>query len=108
MSLAQNYATLLKEVPVENVIEYMKKKGHLPLLPRVMRALLSAKDERAVVAAVDDTSVAALTTRFPDARFVIDSRIVGGYLMRRGAQVIDATYRRALVTMYKAATQSRA
>ncbi len=105
MSLAKNYATVLSEVTVESLIEYMKKKGHLSLLPQVVRILERTQDDRTLVTVANKKSATALRARFPDAKIILDPRIVGGHLVRQGARITDATYRRALVEIYKRVTK---
>lgn len=107
MSLAQNYAALLKEGnDPEKTLAYMKAKGHQSILPQVVRILERQEDDGGVVLVAKKEDAEAVKDKFPDARIIVDTRIVGGYFARtKDAKVIDATYRKALVTIYKAAIQ---
>lgn len=107
MSLAGNYATLLREgTEPGKVLAYMKAKGHLTLLPQVARLIEREKEgagDSVLVAKEKDAADAK--RRFPGAKVVIDPRVVGGYLAKVGGTVVDATYRKALVSIYKHATK---
>jgi hypothetical protein len=89
MSLASNYVQVLKEgVDEKKVVAHMKAKGHLSLLPTVLRILKREKQrpETVTITAKDDP------------------RIVGGTITLKGFTLIDASYRKALVDLYKRST----
>ena len=89
MSLASNYAAVLKDLDSKKVVSYMKSKGHLSLLPQVVRILEREKPrpESVTITAQDDP------------------RIVGGTITLKGFTLIDASYRKALVQIYKNAVK---
>lgn len=105
MSLASNYATILKGgFDVKRVVSYMIQKGHQSLLPQVMRILgrEEAAGEMLTVAHEKDAQKFLRS----DLRVVVDPHIVGGYVHRKGSTLTDASYRKALVTIYKQATSN--
>lgn len=89
MSLAQHYARVFKELDTKQVVAYMKKRGHLSLLPQIVRIL-----EREQVRPESVTITAKE-----------DPRLVGGSLTLNGYTLTDRTYRRALVDLYHRITQ---
>lgn len=99
MSLAQNYATLLNDIAPARVVDYMKSRGHVSLLPQVVR-ILERKQESNHVVTVARKEDAPHT---PGATVVVDPRIVGGTITRKNNTLTDASYRRALVNIYKKA-----
>lgn len=106
MTLAHNYALALKDMDVGKVVAYMKERGHVSLLPRVVRIMeRNARSGDALTVAKQE-DVAGARKRFSEADVSVDPRIVGGFLLRRKGRVIDATYRKALVNIYKAVTRS--
>ncbi|MFQ5541178.1 MAG: hypothetical protein ACE5F4_02955 [Candidatus Paceibacteria bacterium] len=104
MSLTSSYTALLKGgVDPDRVLAYMKTKGHLPLLPRIVSALERAPDSHYRVIVADERAANAARAEHPDAAVSVDSRIVGGTLTRKGTTLTDKTYRRALVRIYQEA-----
>jgi hypothetical protein len=107
MSLASNYAALLSSgTEPDAVLAYMKQKGHLSLLPHIARLLereAGVAGDTVLVAKEGDVRTAQ--EKFPSARVQQDPRVVGGYLAKVGGKIIDATYRRALVNIYKQVTK---
>ena len=104
MNLAQNYAKVLTEgTDVAKTIAYMKSKGHLSLLAQVVRILAheNANHDAEVVRVAREKDSPTAQKKFQGARVVIDPKIVGGYFARKGATLVDATYRKALITIYK-------
>ncbi len=102
MSLAQNYAAIIEEgMPTEKVVAHMKTKGHLSLLPRILRILERAKTAEETITVAREADTAKISKKFPNARVVIDPKIVGGWFAKKGTAVTDATYRKALVSIYK-------
>lgn len=89
MSLAHHYATVLKELELKDVLAYMKKRGHLSLLPQVVNILEREK-----------TRPESVTITAKD-----DPRIVGGTVTLKGFTLIDQSYRRALVDLYHRITR---
>ncbi|MEK9177197.1 MAG: F0F1 ATP synthase subunit delta [Patescibacteria group bacterium] len=120
MSLAQSYADALKELEAaqiadvaEKMIIRMKAKGHLSILPDVVRILeRDAAKPDAIVAVASESDLkrhakaiaAALAAVSADPKSVatiIEPNIVGGFSVRRGSKLVDATDRRALVSIYQ-------
>ncbi|MEK7063482.1 MAG: hypothetical protein AAB955_02205 [Patescibacteria group bacterium] len=85
MSLAKNYAAVFKTLDSKKVLVYMKQKGHLRLLPQIVRILEREK-----------VRPASITVTAKD-----DPRIVGGSYTLDGYTLTDRTYRTALVNLYQ-------
>jgi hypothetical protein len=96
MSLASNYATVFKSLDAKKVIAYMKQRGHVSLLPQVVRILAREKDEGETITVAHEKDA----KKFKDARIVVNPHIVGGYVRRDGSKLTDASFRRSLVEIY--------
>ena len=119
MALADTYATIIRGVPQEKVsgylprlLAFMKARGHLSLLPTIVRIL-----EREP----NDTKVTVVVAREHDAKkfaqsiseslkllgteekplISVDPHIVGGHIVRTGSHVVDKSFRNALVQLYR-------
>ena len=115
MNTAQAYAHILSGMHTAaeagTVIRYMKKKGHLPLLPHIVRMLARFPEEDTAVLMVahekDTKTFREKSVRIGGdpkrMRVIIDRKIVGGYLARKQGLLVEATYRRFLVDLYKKA-----
>lgn len=126
---AEKYATAVRELidagkPEDEIVKGMTRalraRGHLRLLPRILRILEQSaktknKREQPVlsVACAKDTEVHAsaitqsqMLLGIGDKKIetVIDETLVGGYLIRHGSTQIDASYKKALITLYRAVT----
>jgi len=110
MSLANAYARVLRDVPERDVSAYLKKlmafmksRGHLSLLPQVVRILerepSGGNEPVAVVAKESDAKKFA--KEIAGARVVVDPRAVGGYTLRTGSTLIDKSFRSALIAIYQ-------
>jgi F0F1-type ATP synthase delta subunit len=125
MSLAHTYAAVLKDAEgkklgkpfAEKILSYMKAKGHLSLLPHILRiAERSGAKDGAVVHIAKHADVAKYKHEIADALKVLaysgdhdtveDSRIVGGYTVRAKGKVIDNSFRSALVSLYRSIVRS--
>lgn len=122
--LIRRYAALVHRAIADGVgadfakklVSYLKHKGHLGLLPQIVRRYESMSVSRAatvVVARPDDAKKfaqsigAALSTLGIDAgeyEVSVDDRAVGGYSVRAKGKLIDRTYRSALVELYQNST----
>lgn len=100
MNLTQRYAQVLKSVDAKKVLAYMKRRGHLSLLPKVIRVLEREPVVGDTVVVAHEKDVSKLKKKYPDARVEVDSKLVGGYIARSGSTVTDASYRHALVQLY--------
>ncbi|PIR85558.1 hypothetical protein COU15_00480 [Candidatus Kaiserbacteria bacterium CG10_big_fil_rev_8_21_14_0_10_45_20] len=120
MSLARTYATVFRELSksnapevVEQMITYMKQKGHLSVLPEMLRIVEREQQERAEVhisvARESDTekhkkdieeALQAVGSN-GSSRTSIDPNIVGGFSVRSGSRMVDATIRTSLVNIYQ-------
>ncbi len=98
MNLATTYATLAQDVEPAKVVAYMRSRGHLSLLPTVLRILERAPDTRPTVTVAHERDAKGHNK---DERVIVDPKIVGGTIKRNGSQYRDASYRNALVTLYK-------
>lgn len=101
MNLVQRYAQVFKDVDAKKVLAYMKKRGHLSLLPQVVKVLEREPAQGAVVLVAHEKDVPKMKKKFPDARIDVDEKIVGGYISRDRTTVTDASYRHALVSLYQ-------
>lgn len=100
MNLVQRYAQVLKEVDTKKVLAYMRARGHLSLLPKVVKQLEREPQKGDTVVVAHEKDVSKMKRKFSDAHIVVDEKIVGGYIARSGTMVTDASYRHALVTLY--------
>ncbi len=115
--LIRRYTELLLSVNateafVKQFIAYLTKRGHLSLLPHIVKRLerARARTPGQVVLAREKDAVtfaqsiaAALTTLGVDKgayTVKVDDRAVGGYSVRAKGTLIDRTYRSALVQLY--------
>ncbi len=97
----------------EQLITYMKKRGHLSVLPAVLAKVhaLGSKKQGAEVVIARPSDAEALAPRIAGALSTlgaedeytvrVDDRAVGGYMVRANGKVIDQSYRRALVELYQ-------
>lgn len=120
--LAEHYAQALIELGEkahsERLILVLKKKGHLALLPSIVREYgkLSERQGRQeegelVVARKEDIDelktyikeyAAHLETGFPSGRIVENPALIGGFVLRKGEHEVDASYRTRLLNLYNA------
>jgi len=115
MSLASNYAKLISDgADIEKTLVYMKSRGHLSLLPQILRiasrasvskntpTILLAKESDAKKYAEDiKKALSILGANTRETNTVLDARAVGGYAVRTPSATIDRTFRTALVSLYK-------
>ncbi len=113
MSLTHAYAALFRDADtvktVTNALAYMKAKGHLSLLPVIVRMLERepSKGARVVVAKESDAKKfkkeieASLREIGEDDHVVVvDPNLVAGFSVRGKSKSIDRSYRSALVSLY--------
>jgi F0F1-type ATP synthase delta subunit len=119
-TLARTYANVLKELGeggVKKTLSYMKVRGHLSLLPEIVRILERepAKPD-AIVTVAKESDVKKLSSRIATAlaslgksgtkpSLRIDPRSVGGFSARAGSRSIDQSYRSALISIYRNAVE---
>lgn len=98
-------------------------RGHERLVPRIERALVSLeirnkkKNTRTMrISKVEDAqtfakdisqAMSSLRAGAEEYETVVDDRIVGGFILTNGTTMIDASYRTALVSLYRAITANR-
>lgn len=104
MNLAAQYARVAPHVDTKKFVAYLKKRGHLQLLPQVVRLLERERPVTDVVVVSEEADVQEFTKKFPGARIVVDPKIVGGYAVTGKGKVVDRTYRTALVNLYQKIT----
>lgn len=105
MMLAHRYAELFKSLTPDSVLAYMKSRGHLSLLPRIVRIMEREQPAGTIITIARESDRAQALQAHPGAQVVIDPHIVGGMSVRTtSAQLTDRTYRSALVTLYKRIT----
>lgn len=127
MSLANAYASVINETPQElqnadfalKLLAFMRARGHMSLLSEIVQILENKpKEADAVVTVAHGADLkefaseikSALSTLGADAkthRTIVDARAVGGYSVRAGSQIIDNTFRTALVDIYQKTVGSR-
>ena len=120
MSLANSYAQTIINVTahgskadfVTKLVAFMKSRGHLSLLPQVIRiverapnpsqatvTVRSAHDEKkykdAITKALKDLGIEGHHTT------VEDPNLVGGFMVQGKGKVIDNSFRSALVKIYQ-------
>lgn len=100
MNLVHRYATVLKSVDAKKVLAYMKLRGHLSLLPKIVRALEREPETQSTVVVAHEKDISKFKKKYPDARVEVDPKLVGGYIARSGTTVTDASYRHVLVQLY--------
>ncbi|MEK7613949.1 MAG: F0F1 ATP synthase subunit delta [Patescibacteria group bacterium] len=115
MSLAHYYATIIAPLreggKIDEVIAYMKKRGHESLLPQVARIIERTPDSDQIQLTVASEKEGkkfvphALHLGEGTVETKVDPSIVGGYVVRKGGSLIDASYRRTLVSLYQKITQ---
>ncbi len=97
---------------VASLHNILKRRGELSLMPRIRSALerITAKDRHAhetvfFVAREGDVEKYVHTAPEQETiRTVIDPNIIGGYRVQRGSTYVDASYRRALLDLYRTFT----
>lgn len=125
MSLAHTYAAVVQTAEsqklgkpfADKLLEYMKAKGHLSLLPQVMRLLARMPKKGGAVVAVakkgdadkykNEIASALKALNVSGSHHTVeDARIVGGYMVRSRSGVVDKTFRSALVSLYRSIARS--
>ncbi len=98
-------------------------RGHERLIPRIERALtsLQARNEKKQartlrIGKAEDINVhaqaiaeaaALLGEDVQNYETIVDERIVGGFILASGTTMVDASYRTALVSLYRTITADR-
>lgn len=122
MSLAHAYAATIRasgekassKTFVDKLVSFMRARGHLSLLPEIVRILerepaavsvpvvtVADKDSFTKFRSEIKDALAALGTESATVREVVDPRAVGGYSVRAGSRIVDTTFRSALVNLYQ-------
>lgn len=120
MSLANTYAKVIQEAEGkpnaksfgDSLIAFMKAKGHMALLPQIVRILSRTPERETAVITVRDAEDAKKYKKEIDAtlselgvkgshRISTDKRLVGGYSVRAEGKLVDKSFRSALVTLYQ-------
>lgn len=105
-------ATLVSEgADLEKTIggmrEVMARRGHLRLLPAVLKSLTTLLERRARDSAprltlAREADAKLYTELAQGAQIVIDENIIGGYIYKNGNKKTDGSYRTKLLNWYKA------
>lgn len=118
MRLAHQYAALLREVEdrpetVAQIFTLLSKRGHRKLLPAILAEIqrLDAKQEKVgktvltVARAADEASAKKATSTYgvPDTT-VVDPAIIGGWRFRNTGTLVDHSYKRMLLDLYRTVT----
>ena len=125
MSLSHTYAAVITNAEsmklgkpfADKLVQYMKAKGHLSLLPQIVRLIARMPKKGTAVVAVAKKGDAEKYKNGISAalnaldisgthRTVEDPRIVGGYMVRTGSGVVDRSFRSALVSLYRSIARS--
>lgn len=119
MKLAQEYAHLLRELPIdrkhdEHFFALLKRRGHIKLLPSILSAYerIIAKESKTagevvVVAHEKDTASAkkkAAEFGGADVRVHVDHSVIGGWRFTGKSTLVDHTDKRALLDLYRKMT----
>ncbi len=98
---------------VKGLINSLKARGALALLPNVLRAytnLIARKSSDKPVVAVArsaDAKEAIEQSGVPsDTEVVVDERLIGGYRLEQGGKLIDNTFKAKLLQIYRNATKA--
>jgi F0F1-type ATP synthase delta subunit len=118
-SLAKAISTLPRTESgdvVKQVMQFLKTKGAMALLPRVIGSLsrlaeknsagemfVVANAEGAAEALTAATSVGIDTATV---KVVTDETLIGGYIVSKKGTQIDASYKTALLSVYRSAVRS--
>jgi F0F1-type ATP synthase delta subunit len=125
MSLVHAYAKVLEDAEAhglgkpfaEKMLSYMKAKGHLSLLPSVIKVASRLGAKKAAVAVYAKKEDAAkykneTASAFKNLEYagthetVIDPNIVGGFTVRANGKIVDKSFRSALVSLYRSIVRS--
>ncbi|MES2014460.1 MAG: F0F1 ATP synthase subunit delta [Patescibacteria group bacterium] len=121
MSLATAYASVIKDAEkepqgghfVQKLLSLMHARGHMSLLPEIVRILEKEPVEMgAVVTVAHDADVKKFASEIKSAlallgadkethQTIVDARAVGGYTVRAGSKILDQSFRTALVDLYQ-------
>ena len=125
MGLANAYAAVIREAEEgkdtsdfsKKLIAFMKNRGHLSLLPQVLRILAREKADLhtpvITVAKESDAKkfakpireiLSQLGVQEVESTVIVDSRAVGGYAVRANSRLVDKTFRSALISLYQNVT----
>lgn len=125
MSLARAYAAVIADAEekkgtadfVKKLVALMKARGHLSLLPQIVRILdREQRDANVpVVTVAKEADAKKFAKPIHDAlsklgaetkqhELFLDPQAVGGYTVRAGSRLIDKTFRSALISLYQDVT----
>ena len=123
MTLKEQYAeatiqsgqSLDTEVVLLRLKAILKERGHMNLFPSILRTVLTRAEREKTnidcrVAKKEDIpfGIKELESRgitVSKADVTIDSSLVGGFFYRDGQQLIDGSYKRALINLYTKITK---
>ncbi len=117
-NLASTYATLIEHAGradsgfAEKLIALMRTKGHLSILPQVIKILMrSSKKKGAVVTVAHESALKHFAHSIEDSLtllgvaekpdVVVDPKIVGGFTLLSSGKAVDNSFRSALVRLYR-------
>lgn len=119
MLTAESLAHTIAKTPsitADSVVAFLKSKGAVSLLPRVLASLQriaekATSGERVVVATKKDTDAALASAAVvgidpKHAQVTVDDTLIGGYIVSKKGSQIDTSYKSALLSMYRAAVRS--
>ena len=117
MNFAKAYAQIIREKEGEapflkKLLDFMRAKGHLSLVPEIVRILEREPDTKNVTKVVlaresdkkkfsHAIKEAVSEIGSGETEEVTDPKIVGGYIVRGGGKVLDRSFRKALVDIYQ-------
>lgn len=107
------------ETVLKNAMALLSKKGHTRLWPAVLRGVVREFEKRSVEAVPQVTvakesaeqsealklALASLGATAAPPKTVVDSTLIGGFLVQYQDRMIDASYKRALTDLYRKITK---
>lgn len=127
MTLAQNYAQALRDLVrdtdvskhaeiSDTFVKVLKKKGHISLLPTILKEFEKYRmrdlDTKRVILTVAKNSDAekykdealnhvASLEKGDHIGVKVDKRLIGGFKLESGDMVVDGSYKRRLLNLYR-------
>ena len=94
---------------LSSIVDMLKQKGRMALLPKIARAferIANRESNRTsttlFVAHEKDAKKAMLESKVPEADVLVDSTLIGGWRLIQGDTLIDASWKKHLLSMYNA------
>lgn len=104
------------EEAVNKFVTILKRKGHLKLLPRIVRELgriqirhdrvhgarvrLARAEDKEQLREIINKKLAELNVN-EEPQMVEDDTVIGGYVIETGSKMVDGSYKSALMKLYR-------